>query len=142
MLRGGEPLYIAKEGMYIYMVTEQAMQTIMKFGFVKDEQNTRLNETFRDNIKLKEIHIDIYPANPLVPSSLPYMLLSRTIEKKMLVKNSGNRLVLKKNIDGYDTYFMNVLFSAIKECYYKYSDGFFEFILNIQNIYYKITLFN
>lgn len=119
-----------------------AGQTMTKLGFVKDEINTKLNEVFKDNIKLKEIHIDIYPTNPLVSSPIPYMLLSRTIEKKMLIKNSGNRLVLKKNIDGYDTYFMNVLLSEIKECYYKDSDGFFEFILNIQNIYYKITVFN
>ena len=119
-----------------------AEKTLMKLGFIKDEDNTKLNEMFKDNTKLKEIHIDIYPTNPLVSSPIPYMLLSRTIEKKMLVKNSGNRLVFKKNVDGYDTYFMNVLLSEIKECHYKSSDGFSEFILNIQNIYYKITVFN
>lgn len=119
-----------------------AEKTLMKLGFTKNESNFKLNEIFRDNTKLKEVHIDIYPTNPLVSSPIPYMLLSRTIENKMLVKNSGNRLVLKKNIDGYDTYFMNVLLSEIKECYYKDYDGFFEFILNIQNIYYKITVFN
>ena len=116
---------------------------IAKFGFKKDENNnSKLNTIFEDNTKLKEIHIDIYTSNPLVSSSTPYMLLLRTIEKKMLIKNSGNRLVLKKNIEGCDTYFMNVLLSEIKECYYKDSHGFFEFILNIQNIYYKITVFN
>lgn len=119
-----------------------AEKILTKLGFVKDEQNTKLNEIFKDNIKLKEIHIDIHPTNPLTSSPIPYMLSLRTIEKKMLVKNSGNRLVFKKNIDGYDTYFMNVLLSEIKECYYKDSDGLFEFILNIQNIYYKITVFN
>ena len=119
-----------------------AEKTLMKLGFTNDEQNMKLNEVFKDNVKLKEVHIDIYPTNPLVSSPTPYMLLLRTIEKKMLVKNSGNRLVLKKNIDGYDTYFMNILLSEIKECYYKYSDGFSEFVLNIQNIYYKITVFN
>ncbi len=119
-----------------------AEKTLMKLGFIKDEDSFKLNEKFKDDIKLKEIHIDIYPTNPLVSSPIPYMLLSRTIEKKMLVKNSGTRLVLKKNIDGYDTYFMNVLLSEIKECCYKESNGFFEFILNIQNIYYKITVFN
>ena len=122
------------------MATEK---TLMKLGFQKDEgNNLKLNEVFKDNIKLKEIHIDIYPTNPLVSSPIPYMLLSRTIEKKMLVKNSGTRLVLKKNIDGYDTYFMNVLLSEIKECYHSISNGFSEFILNIQNIYYRITVFN
>ena len=114
----------------------------MKLGFQKDEDNVKLNETFKDDIKLKEIHIDCYPTNPLVSSPMPYMLLSRTIEKKMSVKNGGNRLVLKKSIDGCDTYFMNVLLSAIKEGYYKNFNGYSEFILNIQNIYYKITVFN
>ena len=119
-----------------------AEKTLMKLGFTKDENNTKLNEVFKDNIKLKEIHIDVYPTNPLVSSSTPYMLLLRTIEKKMLVKNSGTRLVLKKNIDSYDTYFMNVLLSEIKECYYSVSNDFSEFILNIQNIYYRIIVFN
>ena len=124
------------------MVTEQTMQTITKLGFIKDEDNMKLNEIFKDNTKLKDIHIDIYPTNPLVSSPTPYMLLLRTIEKKMLVKNSGTRLVLKKNANGYDTYFMNVLLSDIRECYYNISNGFSEFILNIQNIYYRITVFN
>ena len=124
------------------MYSMTAEKTLMKLGFTKDENNTKLNETFKDDIRLKEIHIDIYPTNPLVSSPLPYMLLSRTIENKMLVKNSGTRLVLKKNMDGYDTYFMNVLLSEIKECYYTDSNCFFEFILNIQNIYYRITIFN
>lgn len=120
-----------------------AENTIAKLGFKQDaNNNSKLNEVFKDNIKLKEIHIDIYPANPLITSSSPYMLLSRMIENKILVKNSGNRLVLKKVIDGYDTYFMNILLPEIKECYYKDSGGFLEFILNIQNIYYRITVFN
>lgn len=119
-----------------------AENILMKLGFIKDEENTKLNEVFKDNAKLKEIHIDVYPSNPLVSSTTPYMLLSRTIEKKMLVKNSGTRLVLRKNIDGYDTYFMNVLLSEIKECYYSISNGFAEFVLNIRNIYYRITVFN
>lgn len=115
---------------------------MLKLGFTKDENNMKLNEIFKDNVRLKEIHIDIHPTNPLVSSSTPFMLLLRTIEKKMLVKNSGTRLVLKKNIDNYDTHFMNVVLSEIKECYYKSIDGCFEFILKIQNIYYRITVFN
>ena len=124
------------------MLSMVVEQTITKLGFVKDEKNTKLNEIFKDNAKLKEIHIDVYPTNPLVSSSTPFMLLLRTIEKKILVKNSGSRLVLKKVVDRYDTYFMNVVLSEIKECYYKSIDGYSEFILNIQNIYYRITVFN
>ena len=127
-----------KEGIDISMVTER----ITKLGFAKDENNSKLNEVFKDNVRLKEIHIDIYATNPLVSSSSPHMLLLRTIERKILVKNSGNRFVLKKVIDGFDTYFMNVLSSEIKDCYYKDLNEFSEFVLNIQNIYYKIIIYN
>lgn len=123
------------------MLSMVVEQTMTKLGFVKDEKNTKLNEIFKDNTKLKEIHIDVYPTNPLT-SSTPFMLLLRTIEKKILVKNSGSRLVLKKVVDRYDTYFMNVVLSEIKECYCKSIDDYSEFILNIQNIYYRITVFN
>lgn len=120
-----------------------ANKTLTKLGFTKDESNiSKLNEVFKDNAKLKEIHIDVYPTNPLISSSTPFMLLLRAIEKKMLVKNSGARLVLKKRIDSFDTYFMNITLSEINECYYKSIDGYSEFILNIQNIYYRITVFN
>lgn len=116
---------------------------LTRLGFTKDESNiSKLNEVFKDNAKLKEIHIDVYPENPLISSSTPFMLLLRAVEKKMLVKNSGTRLVLKKRIDNFDTYFMNISLSEINECYYKSIDGYFEFILNIQNIYYRITVFN
>lgn len=121
------------------MVTEK---TLVKFGLVNDEGNSKLKEVFRNNIRLKEIHIDIYPENPLVSSLKPFMLLLRTIEKKMMVLNDGDRLILKKVIDKFETYFMNVPFSEIKECYYKELNGCFEFILNIQNTYYRITIFN
>ena len=122
------------------MVTEQ---TLLKFGLVKDENNSKLKEIFKDNVRLKEIHIDTYPENPLITSSAPFMLLLRVIEKKMLVSNDENRLILRKTIYDFETYFMNVPLSEIKECYYKVvASGCFEFILNIQNIYYRITVFN
>lgn len=120
------------------MVTEQ---TLMKFGLTKDENNLKFKEVFEDKIKLKEIHIDAYPENPLVTSSAPFMLLLRTIEKNAIVSNDGNRLVLKKN-DRYNNCFMNVLFSKITECYYKSFNDCSEFIINIQNIYYRITVLN
>ena len=137
MSRGGAPLYIVRKERL--MVTEQ---TLMKFGLTKDRDNSKLKEAFKDKIKLKEIHIDAYPENPLIASSAPFMLLLRTIEKKVIVSNDGNRLILKKNVDKFETHFMSVLFSEIVESYYKIFDGYSEFILNIQNIYYRITVFN
>ena len=120
------------------MVTDE---TLMKFGLIKDENNSQLKEIFKNNSTLKEIHIDTYPDNPLVASSKPFMLLLRTIENNATALIDEDRLVLKRS-DKYGTYFMNVLFSKIAECYYKTSSGFYEFILNIQNIYYRITVLN
>ena len=124
------------------MLNMVAAKTLTKLGFTKDKNNTKLNEIFKDNVKLKEVHIDIHSTNPLASSATPFMLLLRTIEKRTLVKNSGTRLVLKGSNDRYNTYFMNVVLSEIAECYYKSIDSYSEFILNIQNIYYRITVFN
>ena len=119
-----------------------AENTLLKFGLTKDENNLKLKELLKDNIKLKETHIDTYTENPLVSSSAPFMLLLRLIEKKMIVSNNDERLILKKTVDNYETYFMNVLFSEIKECYYKINEYCSEFILKIQNIYYRLTIIN
>jgi hypothetical protein len=98
-------------------------ETLMKFGLIKDENNLQLKEIFKNDSKLKEVHIDIYPDNPLVASSEPFMLLLRAVEKSVTSLIDEDRLVLKRN-DIYGTYFMNILFSKIEECYYKSSNGF------------------
>jgi hypothetical protein len=113
---------------------------LMKFGFSKDENNLQLKKIFQNNLKLKEVHIDIYPDNPMISSS-EFMLLLRTIEYNSMVSNNDDRLILKRN-DKYKTYFMNVLFSSIKECFFKECENNYEFIIKIQNIYYKIIVFN
>ena len=118
-----------------------ANETLMKFGLVKDENNSQLKEIFKNNSKLKEVHIDTYPNNPLVTSSEPFMLLLRTIESDAVALIDEDRFILKRN-DKYETYFINVLFSKIKECYYKTSNDLYEFILNVQNIYYRIIVLN
>lgn len=119
------------------MITDEIL---MKFGFVKDEDNSKLNEVFKNDSKLKEVHIDIYSDNP-ISSATEFMLLLRLFENNTIVSNDGDRLVLKKN-DINKTHLMNVLCSKITECFAKISEGYSEFILNIQNIYYKITIFN
>lgn len=116
-------------------------KTLIKFGMTKDEDNSQLKEVFKNDLKLKEIHIDIYPEHPLFSSSAPFMLLLRTIEKNAIVLNDEDRIILKRS-DKYSTYFMNLLFSEITECYYKYLDNFHEFILNVRNIYYRIIILN
>lgn len=112
----------------------------MKLGFVKDESSSQFKEVFKNNLKLKEIHIDIYPNNPMSSSS-EFMLLLRTSENNATISNDGKRLILKKN-DQYETHFMNILFSNIKECFLNIAESCNEFVVNVQNMYYRITIFN
>lgn len=119
------------------MVTENVL---MKFGFVKEENDLRLREMIKANGKLKEIHIDVYPENPLI-SSNSFMLFLRTSETNATIAIDGNRLIMKRN-DKYETHFMNVLIPMITECFSKMCDNYSEHILNIQNVYYKITVLN
>lgn len=117
------------------------MDNNFKFGFIKDEYNLTFKEVFKDNAKLKKIHIDIYSKNPLKPPA-SFTLLLRTIEENVLVVNDGNRLVLKMD-DKFKTYIMNIKLTDIMECFVEIVDNYcFEFILNIQNIYYRIIVFN
>ena len=94
----------------------------------------------KNNVKLKEIHIDICPESPFA-SSDSFMLILRACEKDATISVDGDRIVFKKN-DVYETHFVNVLSSKVTECFSKMSDECYEFILNVQNIYYKITIFN
>ena len=135
MLRGGAPLYIVR--MECCMATENAW---MKFGFVKDENNAYIKETLKDNMRIKSVHIEIYPENPFGSMS-SFMLLLRTSEKNTMVLNDGKRIVFRKNNEE-KTQVMNLLFSKINECFYQICEHCSEFILNIQNIWYRITVFN
>ena len=119
------------------MVTDKILT---KFGFAKDEGNLQLKSVLKDNVRLKEIHIDAYPENPLIPSN-EFSLLLRTTEKNVDVSIDNDRIVLKKN-DVCKTHFVNVLMSKITECFSKISENYSEFILNIHNIYYRITITN
>lgn len=119
------------------MVTEN---TLMKFGFVREENDVRLKEMIKSNNKLKEVHIDIYPENPFV-SSNSFMLLLRTSENNATVSIDNGRLIFKKN-DVCETHFMNVVISMITDCFSRVCDDSSEFILSIQNIWYRITVLN
>jgi len=130
-------LYIVGE--VCYMVTEK---TLTKFGFIKDEIDLYLNKmsSLKNNIKIKEVNIDVYPENPL-NSPECFSLILRASERNATISVEGDRIIFKKN-DAYETHFVNVLASKITECFSRISDGCYEFILNVQNIYYKITILN
>lgn len=118
------------------MITEK----ITKCGFVEDENGLKLKEIFKDNTYLKEVYIDIYSENPCVSTAV-FMLLLRTYECNVAVLNDGNRIILKK-CGKNEAHFMNVLCSKITQCFIKISESYYEFILSIQNIYYKIIVLN
>lgn len=112
---------------------------IFEFGFINDTNNLQLKETFKDGKKLKEMHIEIYPNNP-IESHTPFKLFVRTIEKNVKVSNNGDRLILKMN-DRFETHIVNVLLSDITECFTEtVNEHCSTFIMNIQNIWYKITV--
>lgn len=115
---------------------------INNLGFVEDVNKTKLNEALKNNVRIKELGIDLYSSNPLLPSATEtFMLLLRTFEKGIIVSNDGDRIVFRKN-DRYKTHIANVLHSEIKECYVKHivgcGDNCFYFVLNIKDVYYRI----
>lgn len=112
---------------------------LKNYGFVEDVNSSHLKAILKNDLKIKEVHIDIYPE--MTGDTKDYMLLLRTIEKNSIIENDGNRMILTKN-DRLKTQFMNVIISKIVECFYKFSDNCFEFIFKIQNIYYRLTVLN
>lgn len=136
VFRGGAPLYIVRK--VHYMTTKN----FAKFGFIEEEIDVYLNKMLllENSIKLKEIHIDVHPENPFT-SFACFSLILRTSEKNATISVEGDRIVFKKN-DVYETHFVNMLASKVTECFTRMSDGCYEFILNVQNIYYRITIIN
>ena len=113
---------------------------LTKYGFVNEKDYSKLIEIIRNADRLVEVHIDTYPENPFITSN-SNMLLLRTVEKKTRILVEDDRLIFKRD-DIYGTHFVNVLISKIKECFSKMTGDCDEYILNIQNIYYRITVFN
>jgi hypothetical protein len=135
VFRGGALLYIVRK--VSYMVTENILT---KYGFVNEKDYSKLIEIIRNTTRLIEVHIDTYPNNPLVCSD-SHMLLLRTSEKRARILVEDDRLIFKRD-DAYGTHFVNVLISKIKECFTKMTGDCDEYILNVQNIYYRITIIN
>ena len=117
-------------------------KTFNEFGFTKEEFALYLEKMslLKNSVKLKEIYIDIYSECPFASQSC-FMLILKSSEKNATISVEGDRIIFKKN-DTYETHFVNVLASKVIECFSKKTDGRYEFILNVQNIYYKITIFN
>lgn len=111
-----------------------------KCGFSKDENALQLSEIFQDNAKFKEIHIDIYSNNPFEKVVLPVLML-RHVEKNATVSNDGRSIIINAN-DKYNTYIAEIPLNTISKSYFKrFFEDSFEFILNCQNLFYKLTIY-
>ena len=119
------------------MITESVLAT---YGFVNEKDYSKLIEIIKNTTRLIEVHIDTYFNNPLVCSD-SHMLLLRTVEKRAMILIEDDRLIFKRD-DAYGTHFVNILIPKIKECFSKRTGDCDEYILNIQNVYYKITVLN
>ena len=128
--------------MVVSNITVRRKETSMnnKCGFSKDENALQLSEIFQDNAKFKEIHIDIYSNNPFEKVVLPVLML-RHVEKNATVSNDGRSIIINAN-DRYNTYIAEIPLNTINKSYFKrfFKDSF-EFILNCQNLFYKLTIY-
>lgn len=116
-------------------------ECIFKLGFIDDENNLLFKEIFKNGEKIKDIHIEVYPENP-IESHSPFRLLVRTIEKNVLVSNDGERFILKMN-DKLGTYITNILLSDITKCFVQVVDEHCSnLVINVQNIWYRIIVMN
>ena len=117
-------------------------QTFMKLGYTNKDIRFYLDKIMlcNNNIKTKETHIDVYPENPFASSSC-FSLILRAHEKNAMISIEGDRIIFKKD-DKYKTHFINILSSKVTECFSKQIDNCYELVLNVQNIYYKITIYN
>lgn len=118
------------------MITEK---TLNKFGYAKDANNVYFNKVFKNNTKLNELYIDVYNENPINHSS-PLMLLLRTHDKNVLIKNEDDRFIVEKN-DKFNTKIINILSSKIEVFYNESSNYYVDFLLNVCNVWYKISIF-
>ena len=114
---------------------------IFQLGFIDDESKLLFKETFKDGEKLKNIHIEVYPNNP-IESNSPFKLFVRTNEKNVAVSNDGNRLILKMN-DRFGTYITNILLSDITKCFAQVANNRCStFVLSVQNVWYRMDILN
>lgn len=103
-----------------------------KYGFVEDVDKIQLNHIFSKKC-FKTLHVDLY-------FDSPHMLLSRIIEKNVLVSFKDGRIVIKKK-DRHNTSIIDILVDNIEHCIIKqYNDSQYEVVFTIHNIWYKFLV--
>ena len=105
------------------------MNKLKEYGFVVGNDKSNFSEAFNGK-KFSRIHIDLY-------SDKPYMLLSRVRELNTSVSLENGRVILKAK-DG--TVLVNVLLDSIREYAMRKGTRYYQFIVAIQGIWYKILV--
>lgn len=109
------------------------MNRLERYGFVIDDNKSKFNEKFDSAFngkKLNKIHIDLY-------TDKPYMLLSRAREENIKVSLKDGRIFLQCK-DG--TVIMDVLIDSVCKYAMKKNKRYYQFILAIHGIWYKIVV--
>ena len=105
------------------------MNKLEEYGFVVNNDKSNLDNAFNGK-KLNRIHIDLY-------SDKPYMLLSRIREMNAKINFEDGRIILKDK-DG--TVLVNVLLDSICEYAMRKGSRYYQFILSIKGIWYKVLI--
>lgn len=105
------------------------MNGLKDFGYELATDKSNFDKIFNGK-SFKEIHIDTY-------ANEPYQLLSRVIGNNIKIIHKDGRIVLKRK-DG--MVLVDVLFDSICEYAMKKRKEYYQFILTIQNIWYKILV--
>lgn len=109
------------------------MNRLEQHGFVIDDNKSKFNEKFDSTFngkKLNKIHIDLY-------TDKPYMLLSRAREENIKASLKDGRIILKCKDD---TVIMNVPIDSVCKYAMKKCQRYYQFILAIHGVWYKILV--
>lgn len=105
------------------------MNKLKEYGFMINDDKSNFDNAFNGK-KFSRIHIDLY-------SDRPYMLLSRIREMNTKVSFEDGRIILK---DKYGTVLVNVLLDSIREYAMRKGSRYYQFILTVKGIWYKILI--
>lgn len=105
------------------------MNGLKDFGYKVATDKSNFDNVFNGK-SFKEIHIDTY-------ANEPYQLFSRVIGSNIKIVHKDGRIVLTRK-DG--MVLADVLYDGIYKYAMKKREEYYQFVLTIQNIWYKILI--
>lgn len=105
------------------------MEELVEYGFKIDTDKSGFDTAFNGK-SFKEIHIDTY-------INEPYQLFSRVIGNNVKIFHEDGRIVLRRK-DG--LVLIDVLFDSIYEYAMKKCKEYYQFVLSIHDMWYKVLV--